>query len=196
MHKAFAGGSNENPFRHYGNFNLKIADQIRSLNENSDSGIVRSLTMEGQLNLILAMQILEHHNYERGEILPESISKDDIRKINQLTNYIIDNISESLHVNTLALHVGMNVKKLQTGFRVLFSKSVNEYVRELKLEIARDLIRNSDYSISEIVYQIGLKSRSYFSKIFSEKYGILPTEYRKMNKGSDDTTDTDLNKKP
>ncbi len=175
----FQDGDSEKRYSHFGNFNLKIADQIRQLQESYDNGIVRTLSIEGQLNLILAMQMLEHNNYESGMMLPESLSKSDIKKIHKLSEYILDNISEPLSVDILAARAGLSTKKLQLGFRVLYSKSVNEYVRQLKLEISRDYIKNTDDSISEIVYKIGFKSRSYFSKIFFEKYGILPAEYRK-----------------
>ncbi|WP_299894196.1 helix-turn-helix domain-containing protein [uncultured Aquimarina sp.] len=167
------------PYKHFGNYNLKIADQIKQLQESYDHGIVRTLSIEGQLNLIMAMQMLEHYNYENNLGLPESLSRYDIKRIHKLSGYIMDNISEPLSVSALATRAGMSPKKLQLGFKVLYSKSVNEYIRQLKLEISRDYIKNTNDSISEIVYKIGLKSRSYFSKIFFERYGILPTEYRK-----------------
>ena len=182
LYTAFQDENSGKLYKHQGNFNLKIADQIRQLQENFDTGIVRTLTIEGQLNLILAMQMLEQDNFENGQTLPDSLSKSDIKKINDLAGYIIDNISEPLTISSLSIESGLSSKKLQAGFRTLYSKSVNEYIRQLKLEISRDLIRNTDHSISEIVYKIGFKSRSYFSKIFSEKYGILPTEYKKSIK--------------
>ncbi|MHA7056934.1 AraC family transcriptional regulator [Aquimarina sp. M1] len=182
LQSVFNQEENALPFKHLGNYNLKIADQIRQLQESHGSGIVRTLSIEGQLNLIIAMQMLEHYNHENNESLPESLCKEDIKKVHDLSGYIIDNISEPLSVSSLASRVGMSPKKLQLGFRVLYSKSVNEYIRQLKLEISRDYIKNTDDSISEIVYKIGLKSRSYFSKIFFEKYGILPAEYRKKIK--------------
>ncbi|WP_378175529.1 helix-turn-helix domain-containing protein [Aquimarina sp. SS2-1] len=182
LFSAFNGGSDSSSYKHLGNYNLKIADQIKQLQESYESGIVRTLSIEGQLNLIMAMQMLEHYNHENDIGLPESLCKEDIKKIHNLSGYIIDNISEPLSVNFLATKAGMSPKKLQLGFRVLYSKSVNEYIRQLKLEISRDYIKNTNDSISEIVYKIGFKSRSYFSKIFFERYGILPAEYRKKIK--------------
>ncbi|UOB16728.1 helix-turn-helix domain-containing protein [Abyssalbus ytuae] len=166
------------PYKHLGNYNLKIADQIKELNELEDTGIIRTLGIEGQLNLILAMQLLEYDNYHNNDI-NASLSKKEISKINDISHYIIENISEPLTLKILSQKSGLNPKKLQLGFRVLYSKSVNEYIRQLKLEIARDYLKNTDLSISEIVYEIGLKSRSYFSKIFYEKYGLLPMDYKK-----------------
>lgn len=182
LFSAFQTEDAETSYNHIGNFNLKIADQIRQLQQCHEHGIVRSLSIEGQLNLILAMQMLEEQNYVNKESFPYSLSKSDIKKINDLTGYILDNISESLTVHQLSTYSGLSPKELQLGFQVLYSRSVNEYVRQIKLEVARDYIKSTEDSISEIVYKIGFKSRSYFSKIFFEKYGILPTDYRKKLK--------------
>ncbi|WP_299130652.1 AraC family transcriptional regulator [uncultured Winogradskyella sp.] len=165
-------------FKHLGNYNLQIADQVKQLGDSYDNGVIRTLSIEGQLNLIMAMQILEHQNSESGLPLVDSISKDTIKKIQELSNYIIDHLADSLTIAELSKISGLGPKKIQLGFKMLYSKTVNEYTRDLKLEVARDQLTNSDLSISEIVYNIGFKSRSYFSKIFNERYGILPNEYR------------------
>ena len=41
------------------------------------------------------------------------------------------------------------------------------------------MLKNTDLNISQIVYSIGFSSRSYFSKIFKEKYGITPNKFKK-----------------
>ncbi len=168
------------PYKHLGNFNLKLADIIESLNDNNNEGIIRSLNIEGQLNLILALQILEHKSYENKLTLPNSISHNDLAKTKEISQYIDVNATDSFTVAELASIHGISPKKMQTGFKLLYGKSVNEYVRLKKLELSRELIETTEFSISEIVYQIGYKSRSYFSKIFSENYDILPTEYREL----------------
>lgn len=170
------------PYQHAGGFNLKIADEIKAMNALDDEGILRTLSLEGRIYLILAMQLMEHHTFESKTVLPESLSKDDIKKVHRLSDFIVDHISDPISIAILSKKSGLSPKKLQLGFQVLYSKSVNEYVRQLKLEIARDYLKNSDLSISEIVYAIGIRSRSYFSKIFADAYGILPTQYRKRLK--------------
>lgn len=168
------------PYTHGGSFNLKIADEIKALNKVHESGILRTLSLEGRIYLILSLQLLEHHKFESHDSLPESLSKSDIKNIHKLSEFILDNISGPISVDILSKESGVSPKKLQLGFKVLYSKTVNEYVRQLKLEISRDYLKNTELSVSEIVYAVGIKSRSYFSKIFTEAYGILPTEYRKQ----------------
>ncbi|WP_282112302.1 helix-turn-helix domain-containing protein [Maribacter stanieri] len=174
-------------YTHGGSYSLKIADEIKMLNNvDSTSGMLRSLSLEGRLYLILSLQLLEHKNFEENMNLPEALSKEDILKIHKLTTFILENISEPTTLAQLSSVSGLSPKKLQIGFKILYSKTVNEYVRQLKLEISKDYLKNSDLSVSEIVYAIGIKSRSYFSKIFFEAYDILPTDYRKhlKNKNS------------
>lgn len=180
----FNGKPENLPYKHLGGYNLKIASVIKNLNNTEGSGIIKSLSIEGQLNLILALQIAEHKKFVNRDILPDSLSRKDIKKIHDTSHFIVDNVSHYMSIKTLSTKFGLTPKKLQAGFRLLYSKSVNEYIRHIKLEIGRDLIKNSDKSISEIVYSIGYRSRSYFSKIFYEKYNILPTEYRDAIKKS------------
>ncbi|WP_405411816.1 helix-turn-helix domain-containing protein [Maribacter sp. Asnod1-A12] len=183
----FNDSKGEATFKHGGSFSLRIADEIKLLNDvGSNSGMLRSLSLEGRLYLILSLQLLEHKNFEENMNLPEAISKEDILKIHKLTTYILEHISDNISIATLSGESGLSPKKLQLGFKILYSKTVNEYVRQLKLEISKDYLKNSDLSVSEIVYAIGIRSRSYFSKIFFEAYDILPTEYRKhlKNKNS------------
>lgn len=176
----FKGESKELPYKHFGNYNLQIADEVREMHSHSSDnlGMVKTLGIEGKLNIILAMQILEHQKFQNNNTLPGSLTTEDIKKTHKLAEFIIDNISNSLTISMLSRESGLSGKKLQTGFRMLYNKTVNEYIKTLRLEVSRDLLKNSDLTVSEVVYHIGIRSRSYFSKIFYEHYGILPTEYR------------------
>lgn len=176
----FEGESRELPFKHFGNYNLEIADEVREMHSHASGnlGMIKTLGIEGRLNIILAMQILEHQKFQNNNTLPGSLTTEDIKKTHKLAEFIIDNISNPLTISILSRESGLSGKKLQTGFRMLYNKTVNEYIKTLRLEVSRDLLKNSDLTVSEVVYHIGIRSRSYFSKIFYEHYGILPTEYR------------------
>ncbi|MAQ75032.1 MAG: AraC family transcriptional regulator [Aquimarina sp.] len=178
LNSIFAENAKDFDGVHLGNYSLKIADELRKFQENTDQGIIRMLALEGQINLVLSMQMAEYEISKNLTHKPDSFSSKELQKIHELSKYIIDNISEPLTVGILSDKSGIRPRKLQLGFKIIYGKSVNEYVRHLKLEVARDHIKESDLSISEIVYNIGYKSRSYFSRIFYERYGILPTEYR------------------
>ena len=48
-----------------------------------------------------------------------------------------------------------------------------------RLELAARLIMSKDLSIREVAEQVGYANKSYFSKLFRDKYGVLPRDYRK-----------------
>jgi len=171
-------------YHHGGRYSLKIAEEVKNLKNTDTTGMLRTLTLEGRLYLILSLQLMELQQFEEEKSFPDSISKTDIKKIHELTDYILDHISHNISIETLCSVSGLSPKKLQIGFKILYSKTINEYVRQMKLEISKDYLKNTDMSVSEVVYAIGIRSRSYFSKIFSEAYGILPTEYRKQLKNN------------
>ncbi|NND88827.1 MAG: helix-turn-helix transcriptional regulator, partial [Flavobacteriaceae bacterium] len=76
-----------------------------------------------------------------------------------------------------------NVNKLQEGFKYVYNLTVNKYMQHVKLEAAKEMLLLSEKNISEIVTSIGLNNRSYFSKIFKEKYGVSPKYFlRTKNK--------------
>ena len=64
----------------------------------------------------------------------------------------------------------------------MHNRTVTDYIRNVRVEVAEELIKNTDLNISEIVYSIGLTSRSYFSKIFKEKYNCSPKYYQENQK--------------
>lgn len=178
----FQDDNNNLPYVHGGSYSLNIANEVKELDNVYESGIMRTLSIEGRIYLILSLQLLEHHNFETKECVKESLSKEEIKKINALSEFIIDNISGTISIEVLSRKSGLTPKKLQLGFKLLHSKTVNEYIRQLKMEVSKDYLKNSDLTVSEIVYLVGIKSRSYFSKLFQETYGILPTDYRKYLK--------------
>lgn len=166
-------------YSHFGNYNLRIADYIHEMDRCPYDGIVRTLILEGYLNIILGLQVLEHENYLNQTTLPDSLSQKDIEKIQKATQILMNSTDAAISVSELSKQIDLSPNKMQLGFKLMYSKTVNEYIRENKLEKAREYLRTTDWSVSEIVYNIGYKSRSYFSKIFNERYGMLPTEYRK-----------------
>ena len=60
----------------------------------------------------------------------------------------------------------------------MHGRTVTDPVRNVRIEKSAKMIKNTDLNISEIVYSIGFASRSYFSKIFKEKYNCTPKNYR------------------
>ena len=61
--------------------------------------------------------------------------------------------------------------------QLLYGCSVAQYVQNFRLEMSKELIHGTDLKISEISGRVGISSKSYFSRIFKERFGILPKNY-------------------
>jgi len=57
--------------------------------------------------------------------------------------------------------------------------SPNEFVWEIRLKRAEQLLRNTEANIAEIMVQVGFNSRNHFAKCFKDKYLFSPLEYKK-----------------
>ncbi|MEH6408873.1 MAG: helix-turn-helix transcriptional regulator, partial [Leeuwenhoekiella sp.] len=170
------------PFSYFGTYNLKIAEQIKLLKTIERDGLVSKFLVESQINLILALQIKQYRddlqeNFPRG-----SLSKRELAKAQELGEYIRDNGALPHTISSLTLRAGLSAAKLQKAFKALYNRTVIDYIRNVRIEKAEELIKTTDFSISEIVYSVGFTSRSYFSKIFKSKYNCSPKEYQQKNK--------------
>ncbi|CAM4306139.1 helix-turn-helix domain-containing protein [Gillisia hiemivivida] len=169
-------------FFYQGNYSIKAANLMDQMNSKEHSGFLRSLFLEGKSFQMLVVQIAQYQDDEAEDKLPKILRKSDIQKVDYVTKRIAGDLASNLTVENLAKEAGTNVNKLQEGFKYVYDLTVNKYIQNIKLEAAKDMLMNSEKNISEIVIAIGLNNRSYFSKIFKEKYGVNPKYFLKSSK--------------
>lgn len=172
----------ENPeeeFFYAGSYNLKIGEKIEQLNAVNQTGIVRNLLKEGILRIILAMEIQQHSDDLKAFSKETNcLSLKEMEEIKELSEAIKANPEEPFTIKSLSKKSGLSPNKLQEGFKMIHDRTVNDYITHMRVLKAEILIRTSDLNISEIVYCIGFTSRSYFSKIFKQKFNCSPKEYK------------------
>ena len=167
-------------FLYLGSYNLKIAENIKHLQAIKQVGLVRALLTKGFVNVILALEI-ENHNrdVENSDLASTSLTMSEIKIIQELTDYI-ENYPDLDHkIDNLTKKVGLSAAKVQEGFKFKHGLTVCEHIRYVRLTKSEELISNTDLNISEIVYSLGFTSRSYFSKIFRERFDCSPSDYKK-----------------
>lgn len=169
-------------FYYNGNYSLGISDILTGMLEFTTENFTRKLFLEGMAYQILTHQILQYQDDKKDEGSRTLLRSSELKQINHISHLIESNISDVPTVENLAREAGLNVNKLQEGFKKLYGTTVNNYVQKARLDAAYNLLTKTDLSISEIVNAIGLSSKSYFSKIFKEKHSISPSEFRKKQR--------------
>lgn len=103
---------------------------------------------------------------------------DFILKIRQL---VLDHMAEEdFGVPELCKKATMSRTQLHNKLKSLTNKSTSHFIRSLRLKKSTELLLNSTLNISEIALEVGFKNLSYFSRIFSEEFGVSPNKYREI----------------
>ena len=86
----------------------------------------------------------------------------------------------NVNVSDFYKNLGYSKSKLYRTMMSLIGVSPNSFLKNYRLNKALELLTKQASNISEIAYQTGFSSPTYFSKCFQEVYGILPSKYIKL----------------
>lgn len=113
------------------------------------------------------------------KIEDENFGSSDQEFISKLNKLIRDNIGDSsFTVEDLASHLSLSRVQLYRKVKALLGLSVSDYINNIKLEKAKELLKTSGLNISEVAYATGFSSPNYFSTAFKNKYGLSPKDYK------------------
>jgi len=182
LKELFEDKLSKKPFFYQGHYSIKSADLMNEMISRKHRGFLRAIFLEGKSLEMLVIQMSQYNDDQYGGKLPKILRKSDIEKVDQVASRILANLSCNYTVESLAKDAGTNINKLQEGFKHEYNLTVNKYMQNKKLEAAKEMLMTSEKNISEIVTAIGLNNRSYFSKIFKEKYGVNPNYFLRSRK--------------
>ncbi|MHA6280264.1 helix-turn-helix domain-containing protein [Salinimicrobium sp. CAU 1759] len=174
LEKLFKDEVSRELFFYQGNYSIQAADIVEAMANKEHTGFLRSIYLEGKAYEMLAKQISQYCDDQDNGNKSALLRRSDVEKVKRAVEVINQDLNQNYSVEELAKEVGTNVNKLQEGFKYMFDLTVNKYVQQVKLEAAKSMLTDGENNISQIVGQIGLNNRSYFSKIFKEKYGVSP----------------------
>lgn len=102
--------------------------------------------------------------------------------LKQYTAIIKTNFSNpELDVDMICKEIGMSRANFYRKAKVLTALSPAEMIKNLRLEAAAQMLRETDLSVSEILEKVAFSSSGYFASCFKQVYGLPPKEYRKVN---------------
>ncbi|WP_340114822.1 hybrid sensor histidine kinase/response regulator transcription factor [Maribellus mangrovi] len=122
---------------------------------------------------------------QKQSVLNESIGELDKEFLQKLTTVIEENLEdEDLSISFVAAQLNMSHSTLYRKIKALTNLTANEFIRKVRINFAEQLLITGQYNISEIMYQIGINSSSYFRQCFKDEFGMNPSEYlQKLKEG-------------
>ncbi|MGI6242653.1 MAG: ATP-binding protein [Prevotella sp.] len=116
------------------------------------------------------------------ELKPVVITSLDEQLVKKATAYVDENISDStITVETMAQHLGMSRVHLYKKMLSITGSTPSEFMRQIRMRRAEQLLRSSQFTVSEVAYKVGFNIPRYFSKYFKEMYGMNPSQYKKQS---------------
>lgn len=112
---------------------------------------------------------------EPSSIAVNQLDEEFMRKIIDIIEKNIDN--SEFAVKEICDEVHMSHASLYRKIKSLTDQTIIEFIRTIRLKRAAQLLMTKGISISEVVYTTGFSSRSYFSQIFNEMFGVTPKQY-------------------
>ena len=108
-----------------------------------------------------------------------NVSGDIIQIVQSVEEYVKEHIAQDIKRTDLANYVHMNVDYLSRVFKREKKITLNEYIVESKLAVARNLLQTTRLPVGLVAARVGYSDFSYFSKLYKKLYGHTPTEERK-----------------
>ena len=112
--------------------------------------------------------------------VPVSRMKGEYRIIHQTQAFVSAHVWEDLSVPFVARHVDMSPSYLTALFQKHLAISPAEYIRRVKLQESKRLIRENKLNFTEIAADLQYSTVHHFSRQFKEKFGLTPSEYAKL----------------
>jgi AraC family transcriptional activator of pyochelin receptor len=139
-------------------------------------GAERELYIGGKAMQLAALAIASCLSQASLEDLQQLSSK-EVDRIRQSRELLIAAMQQPPSLEGLAQQVGLNVRKLSSGFRRVYGSTVFGFLQEYRLEQAYKLIASGEMSVSEAAFHVGYGA-AHFATIFRKRFGISPSSLR------------------
>lgn len=102
--------------------------------------------------------------------------------VEKIKAYIGENFQKDITLKSVSKYINLHPSYCSTIFKRNEGKSVTEYINNLRISYAKELLESSQYRVGEVGAMCGIPDPYYFSRVFSKICGISPSEYRKIAK--------------
>ncbi|WP_332368517.1 response regulator [Spirosoma telluris] len=100
--------------------------------------------------------------------------------IDHLTNTVLQQLENpAFGVEELAQAANLSRSQLHRKLKAIVNSSPTDWIRQIRLSRAAELLKTGEQTVTQVAYMVGYESLSYFSKVFQEQYGLLPSQFSK-----------------
>ncbi len=140
-------------------------------------GRLGEMMMETAIVQIILLQL--DSLFQRNECAARTdLSKRDIGLVHDLRDHLTKTFLEDHSLTDLARNFATNTNKLITTFKKVFGRSIFDYLQELRMDHARELLLEGDVQITEVARILKYKNPNHFSSAFKKHFGVSPSSVK------------------
>jgi len=156
---------------------------INHLKYHLDRGLQDELLINEYLHhcLINYFKIFNEEIFQKAQrlnFLNRSTKIEILRRLNLAKEYLYTNYNNNIHLEELAEYACLSVTHLLRTFKQAFHATPHQFLVQIRLQRAMDLLKNTDYPVNEIVNMIGFDCPSSFIRLFRDRFKTTPLKYR------------------
>jgi AraC-like DNA-binding protein len=163
-----------------------VDNRLEGLKRGADAFLAKPFSME-ELHILID-NLVDNVRRLKGKYSGALEQEDKIEKIevkgnnamlmDKVMKCINENISDpDFNVEKLVENVGMSRAQLHRKLKEITGVSTGEFIRNLRLEQAAQLIIQGKINISQVAYAVGFNNQTHFSTVFKKHFGVAPSEY-------------------
>ncbi|MBL4821657.1 MAG: helix-turn-helix domain-containing protein, partial [Gammaproteobacteria bacterium] len=101
-------------------------------------------------------------------------------QIIKVQEWLQDNYQQGIQFDNVAEQFKMSVRSLNRRFKTAANLTPLQYLQEIRIEHAKELLKQSNLAIAEVSYAVGYQDSSYFGSLFKKTASVTPAEYRSL----------------
>ncbi|MFO7850660.1 MAG: AraC family transcriptional regulator [Spirochaetia bacterium] len=171
---------NRDPYSHISLITPSMQMVLQQIFSSAYRGSLRKFYLQAKCMELVTMRIDQLCQESEVRNHPP-LRRVDIEHIHEARDLLRERIDDPPSLQEIATTVGINCNKLKYGFREIFGTTVFGYLRTLRLEEARRLLKAGDHSVTEVAFQVGYSSLSHFALLFKQTYGVSPQCYARQS---------------
>lgn len=175
-------------YGHVGKITTMMLPVLEQITNCPLQGMTRRLYLEGKAVELIALrleQLVSEAAPPLGRKGQGQLTGADLERVRAAADLLVKDMENPPSLFTLARAVGISHGKLNRGFRQAFGTTAFGYLRERRLDQARQVLETRQMNVTQAAMNVGYNSLPSFSRAFYQRFGILPIEC--MNSGKNRT---------
>ena len=150
-----------------------ILEQLKELdNLRSYSNIINKHEQQIIFQQLIAK--LSYHNNDTPSHQVDNVAK-------ETACYLEHNFRQEISYQQLSQYFNFTSTYITRCFKKIYQMTPLDYLNKIRLEEAKFHLRNTDFTVVQIAFDVGFNSNSYFSRLFAKEFGMSPLQYRKFH---------------